>query len=112
MILPEHVVAMLNHWLQTPVNGYFGSSYGADLNSLLLRPLSTPTADIFIQKLKRDVPILNDLDLGISSSNTGFERKQIYLTIGTKNLINLSQVQQRANTRFNQNEEFVDANAS
>ena len=112
MILPEHVVAMLNHWLQTPVNGYFGSSYGADLNSLLLRPLSTATADIFIQKLKRDVPILNDLDLGISSSNTGFERKQIYLTIGTKNHINLSQIQKRSNTRFNPNEEFVDANAS
>ena len=112
MILPEHIIAMLNHWLQTPVNGYFGSSYGADLNSLLLRPLSTATADIFIQKLKRDVPILNDLDLGVSSSNTGFERKQIYLTIGTKNLINLSQVQQRANTRFNPNEEFVDANAN
>ena len=112
MILPEHIIAMLNHWLQTPVNGYFGSSYGADLNSLLLRPLSTATADIFIQKLKRDVPILNDLDLGISSSNAGFERKQIYLTIGTKNLINLSQFQQNTNTRFNPNEEFVDANAN
>ena len=49
MILPEHIIAMLNHWLQTPANGYFGSSYGADLNSLLLRPLSTATADIFIQ---------------------------------------------------------------
>ena len=112
MILPEHIIAMLNHWLQTPANGYFGSSYGADLNSLLLRPLSTPTADIFIQKLKRDVPILNDLDLGISSSDAGFERKQIYLTIGTQKLINLSQFQQNTNTRFNQNEEFVDAKAN
>ena len=88
---------MVAHWLQTPVNGYFGSGYGADLASLLLRPLSEPIADEFLNKLRRDVPIvaeLTDDQLSIQSENVGFERKVIYLTIGRIS-INLNEVSER-----------------
>ena len=109
MILPEHIIAMLNHWLQTPVNGYFGSSYGADLASLLLRPLSRPLGDQFIAKLKQDIPILNELSsdqLELYSSNEGFERKIIYLRIADVK-INLNQVA----AQMQAGGETVDANA-
>jgi hypothetical protein len=91
------IQAMIAHWLSTPVNGYFGSGYGADLASLLLRPLSAPIADEFLDKLRRDVPIVAQLDsnqLSLQSETVGFERKIIYLQIG-RALINLNKVSEQ-----------------
>lgn len=91
------ILDMITHWLNTPVNGYFGSGYGADLASLLLRPQSQPVADKFLEKLRRDVPIVADLkdsQLSIQSENVGFEKKIIYLVIG-KISINLNEVSER-----------------
>lgn len=55
---------MVTHWLHTPVNGYLGSSYGADLGSLLHAPLSSSAVDAFLAKLSVDVPILASLPPG------------------------------------------------
>lgn len=80
------VVAMINHWLETPVNFYFGSSYGADLASLLFRPLSEDIADTFLRKLKQDIPVLsqlNDDQLSLLSETVGFDQKNIYIQVNT-----------------------------
>lgn len=85
MIDRSDILAMLDHWLNTPVNGYFGSGYGADLNSLLLKSMTSDVADRFIEKMKRDLPILQQLDadqLAIYSTDQGFERKVIVLQVG------------------------------
>ena len=109
MIEAKHVVDMVVHWLETPVNGYFGSSYGADLNSLLLKPLATDIADKFVQKLKQDIPALQQVDVSIYSQNIGFEQKRIFLEIGKVAVLNLNDVKQRENA--NTKQEYVDANA-
>jgi hypothetical protein len=80
------LVAMINHWMATPVNFYFGSSYGADLASLLLRPLSEPIADEFLAKLKQDIPVLSglgDSQLSLVSESVGFDQKNIFIQVGT-----------------------------
>ena len=84
-IRTQDILPMIEDWLRTPVHTHFGSSYGADLASLLLRQLSAPIADEFLAKLKRDVPILAELSadqLSLVSENIGFEQKQIYLQLG------------------------------
>ncbi len=79
---------MIDHWLGTPPNGYLGSSYGADLPSLLQKPLSHVTieADKFLAKMKQDIPILNALPAG--SVNIygqkvpgSFDKFEIFVTV-------------------------------
>lgn len=82
----ERVVAMLAHWLATPVHGFFGSDYGADLASLLLKPLSQSGADQLLAKLKRDIPILASLDsdtLSVTGTQEGFETMRYFLKLGS-----------------------------
>lgn len=54
----KDVLEMANHWLGTPVNGYLGSRYGQNAKSMLQKPLLAVSADGFIRKLKKDVPII------------------------------------------------------
>ncbi|GAA5003313.1 hypothetical protein GCM10023206_06880 [Acinetobacter puyangensis] len=111
MIVTSDVIAMIEHWLFTPPNGYFGSSYGADLNGLLLRPLNSTVADEFIAKMKTDIPILAGLDssqLALYSTAEGFEKRIIVLSVGTIT-INLNNVQ---NQLLSEQGETYDANAS
>ena len=92
MIRTKHIVDMVNHWMNTRPNGYFGSSYGAPLESLLLTAMTSDKADAFIAKMKEDIPILKQLSsdqFAIYSENSGFEKKIFYLKIGTIS-INLS----------------------
>ena len=99
-IRTQDILPMIEHWLKTPVNGYYGSGYGADLASLLLRPLSTPIADDFLAKLKRDIPILAELSadqLSIISQNIGFEQQQLYLRLGQV-AINLNDIADQQRT--------------
>ncbi|SDB86868.1 hypothetical protein [Acinetobacter boissieri] len=96
MIVSADVISMINHWLSTPPNGYFGSSYGADLNGLLLRPMTSDVANTFIAKMKEDLPILAQLhsdQLSLYTENISFEQKKIYLGVGNIN-INLTDIQQ------------------
>lgn len=52
---------MVTHWLQVPPNGYLGSGYGSDPQSLLQQPLLSPRADEFVAKLASDVPLIGAL---------------------------------------------------
>ena len=54
----DEVVDMVRHWLYTPPNRYFGSDYGSELKSLLQKPMLSNEAEILIQKIKKDIPIL------------------------------------------------------
>lgn len=98
-IRTQDILPMIEHWLKTPVNSYYGSGYGADLASLLLRPLSAPIADSFLEKLKRDIPILARLSanqLSIVTDDIGFEQKQIYLQLDQV-AINLNKIADQQN---------------
>ncbi len=57
-LTPEAVLGMVEHWLQTPPDGYLGQSYGQSIRDLLQKAMSTNDGDIIIQKMKRDIPIL------------------------------------------------------
>lgn len=96
MIDTKKVITMIEHWIMTRPNGYIGSNYGAPLQELLLKSQSTNVANDFITKMKQDLPLLKTLDdsqFSIFSENVGFERKQIYLSVGDI-AINLSKVNQ------------------
>lgn len=56
--------SMARHWLNTPANGYLGSSYGQDIKALLQNPQAAGEADGVLQKLRTDVPILSVLPDG------------------------------------------------
>lgn len=60
-ITGDDIQAMVRHWLETPVNGYLGSGYGSDANSLLQRAQSEGRADGFVRKLRSDVGVLEVL---------------------------------------------------
>ncbi|UNK06461.1 hypothetical protein MN210_08180 [Psychrobacter raelei] len=85
MITAEHIRQMIIHWLDTPPNGYFAQGYGADAKAMLLKELSADTADDFLRKLRRDIPIIDTLDeeqLSISVETVGFDRINVVLSIG------------------------------
>jgi len=48
-ISAQDIQAMVSHWLNTPPNGYLGSNYGADPQSLLQNPMSAGIGDAFIE---------------------------------------------------------------
>jgi len=112
MIDRNKIYAMLNHWFEAEINGYFGSPYGPDLNSLLLGPLDSPVANAFIAKMKNDIPVLNQLsadELSLYSVNEGFETKVIYLKVGDV-AINLNQIRDSQMSQSLQGETYdVDA---
>lgn len=86
MIDSTDIKAMVLHWLSTPPNGYFGQSYGADVRAMLLRELSADNADALLKKLRLDIPILNGLNenqLSVSTTTTGFDKINVYLNIGS-----------------------------
>lgn len=55
---------MVSHWLHVPVNGYLGSSYGQDINSLLHRPQADGAPEALLERLRADVPVLQALPSG------------------------------------------------
>lgn len=85
MIDTQKIVNMINHWLATPVNGYFSQSYGSNVKEQLLKNLSAFSADNFLKKLKTDIPILSQLDseqLGIVTQMPDFENVYVYIQLG------------------------------
>lgn len=97
MLTEVDIKPMIEHWLGTPPNGYYGLSYGADKMPLLMQPLSKPVADRFLAKLKEDISILQKLSgnqLYLYSENIGFEKKMIYIVLG-ETLIEVGQSQQQ-----------------
>lgn len=55
---------MVTHWLHVPPNGYLGSDYGSDPQSLLQQPLLSPRADQFMNKMASDIPMIGALPDG------------------------------------------------
>lgn len=89
MIDGDKIKAMIEHWLSTPPNGYFAQSYGADVRNLLLRDLSSANADKLLKKLRRDIPLMDQLDdsqLSIGTEQIGFDQLHVYLIVGNINI--------------------------
>jgi len=63
-IAAQDIQAMVSHWLSAPPNGYPGSNYGADLQSLLQNPMAAGIGDAFIGKMREDVPALDAMPSG------------------------------------------------
>lgn len=59
------ITEMVTHWLDTPIYGYLGSEYGSDPKSLLQQPNVFGLADNFIAKMKRDIPILDGMNVNV-----------------------------------------------
>lgn len=81
----EDVKRMVEHWLDTPPNGYVGVSYGRNVKELLHRPMDDDTADILLSWIREDIPVfknLSDNELKIVEEEVNFETKQIYIQIG------------------------------
>lgn len=55
------VAAMVEHWTESPMNGYLGSDYGQTFKSYLQQPQMAVSANSFIQKMQADVPVLQVL---------------------------------------------------
>lgn len=85
----NNIVNMIEHWLSTPPNGYFGQSYGADVRSMLLRELSADNADNLLKKLRLDIPLLNrlgDNQLSVTTLEADFDKLYVYLNVGGFNI--------------------------
>ncbi|ENV14750.1 hypothetical protein WCE14_08970 [Acinetobacter schindleri] len=81
----EDLKRMIEHWLNTPPNGYIGVSYGRNPKELINRPMDDDTADLLLSWMREDIPVLKQLDdndLSIVSEELNFETKQFYIQIG------------------------------
>lgn len=109
MIDAAKIKAMIEHWLDTPPNGYFAQGYGADVRNMLLRELSSDNADKLLKKLRTDIPLINQLDdsqLNISTETRDFDKLYVYLFIGNI-AINLGEAKTE-----NSNQDYYDVRAS
>lgn len=64
LVTLTEINGMVTHWLGTPLNGYLGSDYGQEIQSLLQSPMQTALGDAFIDKLVSDVPLLGAMPDG------------------------------------------------
>lgn len=84
-ITPRDIAKMCQHWLGCPPNGYLGSNYGSDIESLLQSPMASALADGLIAKCREDVPILqaapSDM-VEIYAYDEDMDRKVIKFVIG------------------------------
>lgn len=106
------VLRMIQHWFDHDLDSYFGSDYGAPLSSLFLTALSAPVANNFIEKMRKDLPVLSmysNEDIAIYMKNVGFEQKRLYLKIGNLPVIDLSGYHEQQKSRSGDN---FDVNAS
>lgn len=75
---------MVGHWLQTPINGYFGLDFGQDLKALLQNPQLEGQADSQIAKLKADLPVLTVLPAGsvnIYGTHSGVDALNLFIEV-------------------------------
>lgn len=86
-ITAEQIMDMVSHWLNTPVNGYFGSTYGAPVEELIQQPMGLGLADAFITKMKTDLPILSvlgddQISVYFQDITTRFDAKKLVVQVG------------------------------
>lgn len=60
-LTPGEIIGMIDHWLTTPVSGILGSDYGSNLYEYLHRPLGEMRLEEWLDKMRRDIPILTAL---------------------------------------------------
>lgn len=76
---------MVRHWLDTPPDGYLGSSYGADVKGLLQRPQVDRVAlNDFVNKMRTDLPVLNFLPsdaVRVWVEPTGTDKQEVRIDI-------------------------------
>lgn len=85
VITGEDVFGMVGHWLSVDPNGYLGSSYGSDPQSLLQSPQQSSLADAFIVKMQTDIPLIAALpngDVDLFAQDNGFEKKDLIISVG------------------------------
>lgn len=83
-LTPQDLSGMVTHWLGCRPNGYLGSTYGADLKSMLHTPMSGPAADDLITKCRLDIPLLSVAPSGtinVASADADFDRKVIVFEV-------------------------------
>ncbi len=81
---PEDLRGMVQHWLKTPPNGYLGSSYGSDPKSLLQQPLSAGLGDAFIDKMREDIQVLQQMEpdaTNVFFNSISKEEKQLLIQV-------------------------------
>lgn len=81
---PQDVADMVEHWTETPANGYLGSPYGQNFKSFLQQPQKAVAANSFVQKLQNDVEILQILPsdtVGIYAAAQGVDGTAIILSV-------------------------------
>lgn len=78
----DDIHSMVTHWLNTPINGYLGSGYGADYKALLLEPMSGGMGDDFIRKMKNDIPILSTVEgLNVYQVDSDIDKKTVVVDV-------------------------------
>lgn len=80
----ELIFRMIAHWLATKPNTYYGSDYGAPLDDLLQKPLSSPIVDAFLAKMRKDIPVIAALPSGMINmwwDSDGLDKKFIYIEV-------------------------------
>lgn len=85
ILTPAQIKTILEHWLNTPPNGYIGVNYGRNLSETLLKSLSIDSSDIILQWIKEDIPLfkyLTDDELKISYENVGIDKRNYFLQVG------------------------------
>lgn len=78
------VASMVEHWTETPMNGYLGSPYGQNFKSFLQQPQKVVVANSFIQKLQKDLDILQVLPpdaVNMYSVPKGTDGADVFLTV-------------------------------
>ena len=84
-ITDKDVFEWVNHWLNTPTNGFLGSRYGSNPKGLLQKPLQGLSADSFIRKLKADLPIIGRAapnSVNVLTDTTAPDGLNMYLELG------------------------------
>lgn len=76
----KDLTEIVQHWLNTPVYGYYGSEYGSDPKSLLQQPNTLGLADNFIAKMKRDIPIIGQMGVGVYFLPIDSEKSALVIT--------------------------------
>jgi len=83
-ITAELLQDMIRHWLSTPPNGYLGSGYGSDPLSLLQIAMATNEGDVFLAKMRTDLPLLSALPAGAVNlyfEDTGIDSKNLIIEV-------------------------------
>jgi hypothetical protein len=77
--------AMVTHWLETPVNGYLGDSYGSIVPDLLQQPQRSGLADTVLNKLRADVPLVGAMpasQTNLYAVHDGPDKTRIFIEVG------------------------------